>query len=118
MRAAVGRTVCLVLACTSVIAAAPRASAAQTDAQVAAMGCRNAATNQLRSQHPEAQPSYTTAPQVLKRKRGEVQLRGEGQYLDATRGPRRFIYDCAYRPHSARTTISLSFPDSVAKPRD
>jgi len=100
------------------IAAAPRASAAQSDAQIAAMGCRNAASAQLRAQQPGSEPTFTAAPQIVGRKRGEVRMRGEGQYLDAARQPRRFTYDCAYRPHSAKTAISLSFPDTVAKPRD
>jgi hypothetical protein len=99
-------------------AVAPRRSAAQTDAQIAAMGCRNAASSQLRSQRPGAEPSFTSAPKIVKRKRGEVQMRGEGLFLVGGRQSRRFVYDCTYRPHSAKTAVTLTFPDTTAKPRD
>jgi len=112
------RTIAAAAMGCALLAASPRMSAAQSDVQIAAMGCRNAASSQLRSQQPGAEPSFTSAPRIVKRKRGEVQMRGEGQYLDAGRQTRRFVYDCAYRPHSAKTAVTLTFPDTANRPRD
>jgi hypothetical protein len=94
-----------------------RVLSAQTGAEVAAMGCKNAAARELKSQRANGEPSFQGSPSVVQRKRGETQMRGEGQYLDVARKPRRFVYECAYRPHSAKTTVTLSFPDSVNVPK-
>ena len=79
------------------------------------MGCRNAASAQLLKQHPGASEVRFTAARVVARRRGEVRMRGEGSFA---RGARQlFSYDCTYRTHSAKTTILLSFPDTIAQPR-
>ena len=90
---------------------------AQSNEQIAAMGCRNAASAQLKADYPgTSEVSFTSAPRVIGRRRGEVTMRGEGQYMRGAR--RRFVYECAYRPHSAKTAVTLSFPDTAAKHRN
>jgi len=105
-----------VTGCLFAVTASGRADA-QSNEQIAAMGCRNAASARLRADYPGASDvSFTSAPRVTGRRRGEVQMRGEGQYTHGAR--RRFVYECAYRPHSAKTAVTLSFPDTVAKHRN
>ena len=102
-----------VLGCMFVAAIAGHAGA-QSNEQIAAMGCRNAASAQLKTDYPGAsEVSFMSAPRVTGRRRGEVQMRGEGQYTHGAR--RRFVYECAYRPHSAKTAVTLSFPDTATK---
>ena len=102
MRHAIVPFLCVVSACRM---------AAQSPDEVAAMACRNGAAREIRVQRPDADSvTIGSAPRVTQRVRGEVTLNGDGHILARSQGEwLRFSYVCAYRPHSARTAVQLTF---------
>jgi len=91
---------------------------AQSPDQVAAMGCRNGVAQEARVQRPDADSvTIGAVPVVTRRKRGELTVSGDGHIL--ARGQRQwlsFSYTCAYRPHSAKTEVTLTFANPSASP--
>jgi hypothetical protein len=93
------------------IAASACKVVAQSPNEVATMGCRNGVAREVRVQRPDADSvTIGSAPRVTRSARGELTLNGDGHILAGTeRQWLRFSYVCAYRPHSARTAVQLTF---------
>jgi hypothetical protein len=101
--------VIVVLTCGAAVAGAQSAS------EVAIMGCRNAASRELRAQRPNADTvRFTSEPRVTDRSKRERNVRGSAQYFDRGRREwRPFIYDCVYNARSAATSVRLRLDDSI-----
>lgn len=88
---------------------------AQTRDQVALMSCQNAATNDVRGQRPEADSvRFSPNPVVTEQSKQQASVQGAGRYFDRIRRQwRPFIYQCAYRPGSAKTRVTVHI-DSIS----
>ena len=90
------------------------AAAAQSPRQVAIIGCRNAASKEVRAQRTEADSvRLAPNPTVAEAPRNEVEVSGAGQYFDRTRREwRPFTYDCTYNTRSAATRVKVRVDSS------
>jgi hypothetical protein len=85
---------------------------AQGRAEVAIIGCRNAAIKELRTARPgTANHRFASGPTVQQLSAKEMGVQGTGEYIDRNGTKwRRFDYDCIYRPSSAKTRVTVRFP--------
>jgi hypothetical protein len=109
---------CLIVAMLVLI---PSAASAQSGAQVAILGCQNAAVKELRKLSPGSDNiRFAPNPQVTEKSKKEATVSGGGQFTDgSSRQPRRFTYDCTYGTRSAETraTVRLEGNSNSSVPR-
>ena len=93
-------------------------AAAQSQRQVAIIGCRNAASKEVRAQRAEADSvRLTPNPTVAETSRNDVEVSGAGQYFDRTRRQwRPFNYTCTYNTRSAATRVKVKMDASEGTP--
>jgi hypothetical protein len=94
----------LVMAAIAMQGAAPVAAVAQPrEERYATEACGGALQGEVRDQYPQAYGVRIVTSTPLFQGRGEVSVRGEGEFEDRNGGTARFDYSCVYDVRANRT---------------
>lgn len=75
----------------------------ERDARLAKEACTDALPREVRDQYPQAYNVRVSTADPLPQGRGEVSVRGTGEFQDRNGGAARFGYSCAYDVRADRT---------------
>src|SRR5262245_43686714 len=88
-------------------ASVPTSAAAQDrydrDSRLAVDACGYSVPREVREQYPQAYNVRISRSEPLPQGRGEVSVRGDGEFQDRNGGAARFAYSCAYDARANRT---------------